>query len=166
MRGFKYRPVLRWSPARWFGVTVDFGFAGAANIVTEIKTFPCRTWDPQAKTWWLPETFLPHVESALISGGYNPEAIPKLRAIDAFRIRRGEAGDRALYPPAWLNENPYYVLGILPQVPDFLVDAAYEALKRALDPDRGLGGSSEPYDRVVAAYNAIKQERAAIGSGG
>ena len=140
-------PLLRWSNGRWFGVHLDWDPSVSPPIVEQIKAFPIKCWDSQAKTWWLPETFLPHVEAILapIFG----DQVPCLRKSGAMLSIR----------PYWLDDDPYTVLGIRQQASECVIDAAYKALSKELDPERNLGGSTEPQDRVRKAYEKIRQER-------
>lgn len=147
MGSAKLRPLLRWSNSRWFGVHLYWSDA-SQRIIEEVKGLPVRAWDSMSKTWWLPETFLPHVEAAL-AADYG-SSVPNLRQSPAFQTLK----------PTWLSNDPYAVLCVTRQAPDSVVEAAYRVLCRELDPDRGIGGSTEPQDRVHQAYAQIAQERA------
>jgi len=102
----------------------------------------------KTKSWFLPETFLPHVE-AILAPAYGADQVPKLRKSPVMLSIR----------PYWLDDDPYTVLGIRQQASECVIDAAYKALSKELDPERNLGGSTEPQDRVRKAYEKIRQER-------
>lgn len=60
-------------------------------------------------------------------------------------------------PPA---PDPYIVLGLRPDAPDEVVEAAYRAIARKLHPDvNGTAAAAELMSYLNAAYSTIKEER-------
>ena len=53
--------------------------------------------------------------------------------------------------------DPYKVMGVTPETPVEVVDAAFRALAKSAHPD--TGGSEEQFKRLQRAYDMIKEQR-------
>jgi len=56
------------------------------------------------------------------------------------------------------GSDPYSVLGILPNAPDEVLEAAYKAKAKKTHPDTENGNEAE-FKRITEAYERIKKER-------
>lgn len=117
-------------------------------------------------------------------GKREPEWLRQLRAVDkaaqlvlgkneTARAKEVLAEKMTLYAPRWLRmllgaeppkppdivdpNDPYNILDIPPDSPDWLVDLAYKHRARKVHPD--MGGSDEEMKRVNNAYGKIKKRR-------
>lgn len=143
---FYNRPLIRWADQRWFGVSFDYDPA----VAEELKGIPIRAWDGMTKTWWFPEQFVEHVRGVLA-----PRFPQQQDLLNQIIHRRPAPKEK----PRWKEEDPYVALGLREDAPDEVVKAAYAAMLKALDPERNMGGSTEPQERIRMAFERIKAER-------
>ncbi|MDD5511561.1 MAG: J domain-containing protein [Dehalococcoidales bacterium] len=57
--------------------------------------------------------------------------------------------------------NPYYIMGIHPDVPDFVVKASFRAWCKELHPDTGTKPDSVKFSKINEAYKVIMDSRKA-----
>src|SRR5574342_747793 len=130
--------LIRYSRNRWIGLSLP---SHDPTLVEEFKDcVPVRAWDPETKTWWFPERDLEVVKKFI----YEHLAIRVGNPLDSTKPRSGH--------------NPYFILGVNPKASQQEIRLAYEKLPEDLDPVKH-GGSTEPFEEVQAAYEAIKWER-------
>ena len=58
------------------------------------------------------------------------------------------------------TSDPYYILGVRPDAPMWVIKAAYRALCRSYHPDTSSVSNTEKFQAVQEAYRFIEQERA------
>lgn len=145
--------------------------------VVEWYTLPRRP--DLRKRWWTKEerlitvVFVRSGQEQRFSLGSQERPIDNLRAlylgIESMRMNEvrgiGEiVREMYLQLPAPAKErDPYDVLQVNKDAPMALIDAAYRALAKERHPDSG--GSVEAFKELQAAYEAVKQERAAKPAG-
>lgn len=153
------------SPLRWLSMK---GWLGDEGMKLFKGCCYVRAWDPDSKTWFYPENFDPLVRSAL---GLPQTAAPNIR-LEPFprdgeikhRVALGRAtGGAAVFSsvplePHWLDSDPYKILMVDEDAPQWLVDWAAIGWREAL---KSAGGPPEPLERVNAAYEEIIRSRLA-----
>lgn len=135
------RQVLRWSPMRWFGTVTPY----EPDLISQIKGLRPCSWDAMSKTWWFPESLLPHVHGLLVNY-MGADVVPDLSKV---------TDPRSHQRPTWVSGDPYAVMGLREDACDRVVHAAWDALKHEWMPERSIGGSDEPLRRSRAAYEEI-----------
>jgi|GEM_PF-1384587 len=86
------------------------------------------------------------------------------RAVNAFGAELGKkvtnfftGPEEEELPP----DSPYFILGIQPDAPDFMVKGAYRILAREYHPDSAKNPNPEKFKAVTEAYDAVMKERKA-----
>ncbi len=142
MRSQGMSNAFRFSTVRWIGVRFPFN----QQLLEEFKyTVDFRCWDKASKTWWFPETYLPHVEAILRK--YMPNFTPYGRGGDQAPMSQAEA--------PWRSNDNYTVLGLRDNAPDGLVEVAYRFWRREFDLERSGTGTAEPLMQVERAYTEL-----------
>lgn len=140
MRG---QSLIRPYPGRFFGVRlpfVDDAFYQAWKAEVAVKL-----WDPLSKTWWVPEDMLGAVMTFLTERG-----VAKLT--DFARIEPTEPSPAT--PNSWRREDAKKTLGLQPDAPPGLVDAAYFYWKAQCSQAIGAGAQLA---RIEEAYAFLKK---------
>lgn len=139
---------LRWSNEPWIGFYFAWDQDGPA-ISETLKSFPIRAWDPVNKTWWFPAS-LSGLLVATVQG-FFPDIKAPVRPttiVSEYKTVRSP------------QEKDHAVLGCTPDAPDCVVEAAFKALARELDPDKSVGGLSRtPFEELESAYIRVCRAR-------
>lgn len=157
-------------PLRWVGVR---GWMGAEALAQFKGCCFIRAWDPDSKTWWVPETFEPLVRAALgLPQNMPPDIRLEPRPRETHEIIEPRRAD--MLPPGvqlrlvgwrephWLDSDPYKVLMVERDAPQGLVDTAMAFWRWSFTHQNGgVGGVNEPLERAEAAYAEICRVRLA-----
>lgn len=155
----------------WSQTMQELGYMFEKWGVGEWEVRPMRL--DSRKTWWPPEErvvtirFVRKGETQEFSLGTQERPVDNLRALflglDSIRMneRRG-IGDvvREMYlrlPAPPVERDPYDVLGVRPDTPMPVIEAAYKFKAHELHPDKG--GSEAEMRELNAAYERVKTER-------
>lgn len=145
MRG---QSLIRPYPGRFFGVRLPYLGADHDAFFRAWKVeVPVKLWDPLSKTWWVPEDMLGAVMSFLTERG-----VAKLTDFSHIEPPMMSVSDRDTLIDAKA------ALGLRPEAPPGLVDAAYFYWKAQCSQAIGTGAQLA---RIEEAYALLKKGHSA-----
>jgi hypothetical protein len=141
MRG---QALIRPYPGRFFGVRLPYlgGTAHDDFYAAWKEEVPIKMWDPLSKTWWVPEDMLAVVMAFLVGKGVAKQS-------DFARVGAEVNGREDRNETKYLKQT----LGLQPDAPPGLVDAAYFYWKAQCSQAIGAGAQLQ---RIEEAYALLK----------